>query len=50
LVAARVGNSQRGFLWVFHSRRRLESIGSELGWTDAGCGAPEVRLDMEFSV
>src|SRR5271168_4149091 len=28
LVAARVGNSQRGLLWVVHNRRRLKSIAS----------------------
>ena len=31
LVAARVGNRQRGLLWVVYNRRRLKSIGSGSG-------------------
>ena len=43
LVAARVVNSQRGFLWVFHNRRRLESIGSGSGTSRSLLPLPIMR-------
>ena len=43
LVAARVGNSQRGLLWVVHNRRRLKSIGSGSGTSRSLLPLPIMR-------